>query len=172
MYRIRNIMRTVTSSNIYESASRKISSRIPLSTWSLRDLNLKSQKSSQQQKIIEDEELDTLAQRCLLDVQNLSNDQRNELKLELGNMMRCISLVCETSATRTLADEEEMYDLPRGFCERSTPVRGEEEELGAWREGGSRESEALLKKLRHKTVQIKNDVGKEEVFFSIITTSY
>ncbi len=156
------------------SSGRSISSRIPPPTWSLRDLNLKSIQG-RQQPTIKDEELNTLAERCLLDVKNLTQSERDELKIELGNMMRCISLVSEKSAGggstgEDQLTEEEMYDLSRGFIGKSTPVRGNEEELGAWSKSGSHESDVILNKLKHKTVRIENDVGQEEVFFSISTS--
>jgi len=138
--------------------------KIPEPTWSLNDLNLTSKSN---QPIMNDKELDTLAQRCLLDVQSLSQEERHELKLELGNIMRCISLVCET--TLVASTEEDLYDLPRGFDERSCPVRGEEMELNSWSEGVKKESEHVMVNLEHKTVRMKNEYGQDETFFSVMT---
>jgi hypothetical protein len=120
-------------------------------------------------------------------------------------MMRCISIICdqdEKSAdvkTDAYSTEEEMYDLPRGFCGRDTPVRGEREELQSWgpqggqEEGKGTDLKRLLNQLDHKTVKIaanptvctgiengtKNGQGgehdgngeEEETFFSVVTTS-
>mmetsp|Transcript_15972 Transcript_15972/g.30119 ORF Transcript_15972/g.30119 Transcript_15972/m.30119 type:complete len:244 (+) Transcript_15972:87-818(+) len=84
------------------------SSYIPKPTWSIRELPLErndhgpGQESLQQQQqqrpdiatpVIQDVELDILAKRCLLDLDHLSKIEREELKVELGNIMTCISLV-------------------------------------------------------------------------------
>ena len=137
--------------------------------------------------MIRDEELNTLAQRCLLDVQTLSHEDRHDLKVELSKMMRCISLIGDVSSSSSFGNNsaEEMYDIPRGFdSNRPTPVRSEAEELGAWNGrrngtsvsgsdgcGGKKEAEQLMKKLgqRHKTIQVKNDAGEEDTFFSVVS---
>ena len=182
--------------------------RVPASTWSLQDLNLSqdpdpscTQKGTDQDAtdpasvnvnvnvngMIRDEELNTLAQRCLLDVQTLSHEDRHDLKVELSKMMRCISLIGDVSSSSSFGNnsDEEMYDIPRGFdSNRPTPVRSEAEELGAWNGrrngtsvsgsggcGGKKEAEQLMKKLgqRHKTIQVKNDAGEEDTFFSVVS---
>ena len=120
---------------------------------------------------IQDDELDILAQRCLLDVQQLSEQERTELKIELGKIMQCISLVCETETNVASVTEEEMYDLPRGFDERSCPTRNEATELNAWEKDGVKEdANYILQQLKEKTVRVKtNESGEEETYFSIIT---
>lgn len=76
--------------------------RIPEPTWSIRDLPLHRQEQEEQDSsfpsrtaaaVVQDVELDTLAKRCLIDLDHLSNHEREEFKIELGNIMKCISLV-------------------------------------------------------------------------------
>ena len=139
-------------------------SKVPKPTWSINELNLQSKSD---RPTITDDELDVLAHRCLIDVKNLSDEKRMKLKLELGNIMRCISLVCESNLPER--SEEEKYDLPRGFDSKSCFLRDEEEELRAWKNRVQGESEWLLKKLDHKTVQIESETGSVKTYFSIIT---
>ena len=70
-------------------------SRIPAPTWSVEELNLNSSKNSSI-NVIQDDELNLLSQRCLIDLDQFSDEERQDLKNELGKMMKCISLVCET----------------------------------------------------------------------------
>ena len=108
-------------------------------------------------------------------------------------MMRCISIICDQdekiagAGADAYSTEEEMYDLPRGFCGRDTPVRGEREELRSWslqegqEDGGGMDLKRLLNQLDHKTVKIvanpavgqgdEHDGNGEDTFFSVVTTS-
>jgi len=150
---------------------------VPPPTWSMNDLHLEA-TPGQEQPTIRDDELDILAQRCLIDVQQLSEQERNELKIGVGKIMKCISLVCETDigSDADSLTEEEMYDSPRGFHKISCPVRSERSELEAWKKDGGAQEDAryILQQLKEskKTVRVKaNECAQEETFFSIVTES-
>eukprot|EP00558_Chaetoceros_sp_UNC1202_P007043 CAMPEP_0197241552 /NCGR_PEP_ID=MMETSP1429-20130617/7552_1 /TAXON_ID=49237 /ORGANISM="Chaetoceros sp., Strain UNC1202" /LENGTH=215 /DNA_ID=CAMNT_0042701405 /DNA_START=170 /DNA_END=817 /DNA_ORIENTATION=+ len=165
--------------------------KVPEPTWSLDELNLKSSSSAADTittTSTTDEELDALAQRCCLNVKNLPPSERDHLKAELSNIMKCLTLVCETNLQQgitTTMTEEEMYDLPRGFHDtgrtcndddeivpsRSCPVRNKDAELNSW-EGGVREESRMIMdqlKLGGKVTVVKNERGEDEDFFSIST---
>ncbi|GFH45164.1 hypothetical protein CTEN210_01638 [Chaetoceros tenuissimus] len=141
-------------------------SRIPAPTWSVEELNLNSSKNSSI-NVIQDDELNLLSQRCLIDLNHFSDEERQDLKNDLGKMMKCISLVCETD-TKELS-EEEIYDVPRGFDETYCPVRDKESELNAWSNGLKEESRDIIERLGDKTFIQANEDGEEEIFFSIVT---
>lgn len=141
-------------------------SRIPAPTWSVEELNLNSSKNSSI-NVIQDDELNLLSQRCLIDLDQFSDEERQDLKNELGKMMKCISLVCETD-TKELS-EKEIYDVPRGFDKRYCPVRTKESELNAWSNGVKEESRDIIERLGDKTFVQANEDGEDEVFFSIVT---
>ena len=161
----------VTLQRLHQSSriQNRCFSQVPPPTWSMNDLHLEATKHTAGEiPTIQDEELDILAQRCLLDVQRLSEQERTELKVELGKIMQCISLVCETNGASVT--EVEMYDLPRGFDERSCPTRNEAAELNAWKKDGVKEdANYILQQLKEKTVRVRtNESGDEETYFSII----
>ena len=156
----------------------------------MTDLHLdEAKRTGQEQPTIPDEELDILAQRCMIDVQQLSEQERSELRVEVGKIMKCISLVCDaniaiesssssssSSVSSSFLTEEEMYDSPRGFRERSCPVRNEISELNAWtKDDGVRDdARYVLQQLEKngKTLRVKtSESAAEETFFSIITKS-
>lgn len=135
--------------------------RVPRPTWSLDELNLTS--SPNDATITTDEELDALAQRCLLDVKNIPESERHRLKVELSKIMKCLALVCEVSA-----EQESGTALPHsgGSC----PVRDEPSERNAWKRGGrGEEARGILDVLAAdgKLVRVENGRGEEEEFFSI-----
>ena len=97
---------------------KSVKSKIPTATWSVAELSLTNSDNSE--SIISDEELQKLSKRCLIDTATMDDDERNKLKFELGNMMRCISLVSsyepdEPEIMNQEEFEEIMYDVPRGF---------------------------------------------------------
>ena len=134
--RQRLLVRSFSSSACSESSNRFI----PEPTWSLKELALspvnEEDSDTQQHKtpLITDEELETLSRRCLIDTSSMPEDERNELKRELENMMQCISMVTsykpkESELTHNQALKEEMmYDVPRGFTsQRPCPMRNDED---------------------------------------------
>lgn len=127
-----------------------------------------------------DEELETLANRCLIDLQHMTVGEKDQLRIEVGNIMKCISLVSEPSSntlretaagrlgTKNSCTEEEMYDLPRGFMELNCPVRNETAESQAWEVNGIREeAEYIFSSLTNKTTKVQNESGQYETFFAI-----
>lgn len=179
------------------SRSRKSSNRfIPDPTWSLKELALspvnENNSDTQQQQqhkaplIITDEELETLSRRCLIDTSSMPEDERNELKRELENMMQCISMVTsykpkESELTQNQALKEEMmYDVPRGITsQRSCPMRNDEDLMNE--NVGSKDHEqedevksivdhlkSLGKLIKHNAATDQND---EKWYFSTTTVS-
>lgn len=80
--------------------SRSLCTLIPKPTWSIRDLPLHRQQQEHDHNgftsapiAVQDVELETLAKRCLIDLDHLSSNEREDLKVKLGNIMKCISLV-------------------------------------------------------------------------------
>lgn len=167
---IRICVRELKGSTSSRSSASKIRarcfSRIPAPTWSVEELNLHSSKNSSI-NVIQDEELNLLSQRCLIDLNQFSDEERQDLKTDLGKMMKCISLVCESDMKEL--SEEEIYDVPRGFDERNCPVRSKKTELNAWSNGVKEESRDIIERLGDKTFIQVNEDGEEEVFFSIVT---
>jgi hypothetical protein len=83
-----------------QDMSRSLCTLIPEPTWSIRDLPLHRQQQEHDHNgftstpvAVQDVELETLAKRCLIDLDHLSSNEREDLKVELGNIMKCISLV-------------------------------------------------------------------------------
>jgi hypothetical protein len=171
-------------------------SKIPPPTWSLKDLSLtKSDTSTSnnsnnkhgEEKIISDGELQTLSERCLIDISTMGEDEHNNLKVELGNIMRCISLVTsfDPPNIHKLENQEEkeemMYDVPRGFSSsRSCPLRNDDGNgANAWRdEGVMEEATYILDHLKEegKMVQSKlvekpgdSEHSSNQYYFAVTT---
>jgi Asp-tRNA(Asn)/Glu-tRNA(Gln) amidotransferase C subunit len=148
--------------------------KIPKPTWSIDDLDLTFQK--EKPIAITDEELDRLAKKAVLNVSSLTSSERDDLKLQLSKIMKCISLVTQMdhdtdSVDDGILSEKDMYDTPRGFgsTEFCTPVRNEEEELTAWSEYTRKQSHCIMDQLKeHKMVERNGEtyfqliVNKEE----------
>jgi predicted Fe-S protein YdhL (DUF1289 family) len=139
--------------------------KIPKPTWSIDDLDLTFQK--EKPIVISDEELNHLAQKAVLNISSLSPSEKDDLKLQLSKIMKCISLVTQMNHDSFDMDtddptlnEKNMYDLPRGFgsAEFCTPVRDEEEELTAWREYSKKQSHSIMNQLeKNKMVERKGE---------------
>lgn len=140
-------------------------SRVPSPTWSIKELNLTSSNDHDNNDngnsniIISDEELERLSKRCLISTSYMDEDERRKLKIELGNMMRCISMVTSFEFGKDLSQEEleeRMYDVPRGFLfssTRSSPLRKDDtDEMNTWREEGKmEETMSLLEHLKEQS---------------------
>jgi len=134
-------------SKYYVSSFRNYVSKLPPPTWSLHELTLLENRENEESVLrrgetklpssesITEEELNLLSRRCLIDITSLCDHERNKLKIELQNIMRCVTLVTsfESPTKNTIPSynddnelkEEMMYDIPRGFSSttRSCPVR-------------------------------------------------
>lgn len=167
---------------IYKRYKTHNSFKIPKPTWSIDDLDLTFQK--EKPKEISDAELDHLAQKAMLNVSHLTANERDDLKLQLSKIMKCISLVTEmndyNNNTSTLdvesdeidisidhtISEIDMYDTPRGFSspEFCTPVRNEDEELLAWKEYSKKQSHTIMEHLKDEKMVVRNG----ERYFQLI----
>lgn len=121
----------------------------PPPSWSVRDLRL-SPSDNDGDDVgggkISEEELATLARRCLIDIRRLSPERRDNLRIHVAGIMRCASVLLESKELlrrrgeedavggimmmndcdgrekmNQLADEE-IYDAPRGLTK--MPIRG------------------------------------------------
>jgi len=159
---------------IYKRYKTYNSFKIPKPTWSIDDLDLTFQKEKPME--ISDTELDRLAQKAMLNVSHLTANERDDLKLQLSKIMKCISLVTEmndpihTSSPGVESDEaiseKDMYDAPRGFSspEFCTPVRNEDEELSAWNESSKKQSRTIMEHLKDEKMVVRNG----ERYFQLI----
>lgn len=160
----------------------------PPPSWSVRDLRLSSPTDqdndddvSSSGKISEDE-LATLARRCLIDVRQLSSERRDKLRIHVAGIMRCASVLLESnelSRVRNQLTDEEVYDIPRGLTK--MPIREggrvrrstvdddniDRDDLEQWTLYDSKESKAVMQNdsVRSKMVQTAGG----ETFFSVIT---
>ncbi len=153
-------------SNIHKRCTSN-KSRVPSPTWSIKELNLtgstEHDNNVNNNIIISDEELERLSKRCLISTSHMDEDERSKLKRELGNMMRCISLVTSFEFGKDLSQEEleeRMYDVPRGFSStRSSPLRKDDtDEMNTWRdEGKMEEAISLLEHLKEQSKLYQKD---------------
>lgn len=134
---------TTTSSEVYPSCAVQVP---PPPSWSVRDLRLSHSDNDNDDGggKISEEELATLARRCLIDVRQLSSERRDNLRMHVAGIMRCASVLLESKEllrrtgedavdgiminacdgrekTNQLTDEE-VYDAPRGLTK--MPIRG------------------------------------------------
>lgn len=145
----------------------------PTPSWSVRDLRLTSIDDDDDCEISE-EELATLARRCLIDVRRLSPERRGKLRVHVAGIMRCASVLLESKALRVdvcenngrdLTDEE-MYDAPRGLTK--MPIRRERDgEVDDWELSDSRESKAIMRSESVRSKMVKSD--DNEMYFSVVT---
>ena len=150
----------------------------PPPSWSVSELRLSSTDDTKPDKISE-EELATLARRCLIDVRRLSPDRRDQLRVDIAGIMRCASVMLDSkklgidgdnnvdaSLDNTLTDQE-VYDDPRGLGR--MPLRRnslETEQRDEWKLNGSRESKAIMKM---NSIKSKMVVDNDEGYFSVVT---
>ena len=120
----------------------------PPPSWSVRDLRL-SPSDNDGDDVgggkISEEELATLARRCLIDIRRLSPERRNNLRIHVAGIMRCAFVLleskellrrrgeedavggimmtaCDGREKRNQLSDEEVYDAPRGLAK--MPIRG------------------------------------------------
>lgn len=155
----------------------------------MKDLSLsRERKDNNEPPLITDGELEKLSKRCLISLSDMSDEDRYELKVELENMMQCISLVTSYKPPEdsTLMQSQElmeelMYDKPRGFTsQQSFPMRNDNKEKDAihWRDGGPmEETNSILDHLKSEGKMVQSNNGgtdeksEEKWFFSTAKTS-
>lgn len=95
---------------------------IPEPTWSVADLEL-----DQQHAPVSEQELRKLAKRALLDMDQLDDNTRQQLRQDVGNMMHMLAQVqsFDFGEESTLTDAD-IYDKPRGVTK--APLRKDAEE--------------------------------------------
>ncbi len=149
----------------------------PPPSWSVTELRLSSTDDTNPDKI-SDEELATLARRCLIDVRRLTPERRYQLRVDVAGIMRCASVLLDskqlsidgdsknTGSDNTLTDQE-VYDDPRGLgrmpLRRNNPDSHQKDD---WQLNGSKESKAIMKM---NSVKSKMVVDNDEGFFSVVT---
>lgn len=135
---------TTTSSEDYPPCAVQVP---PPPSWSVRDLRLSPSDNDNDDGgggKISEEELATLARRCLIDVRRLSSERRDNLRIHVAGIMRCASVLLESKELLRRSGEdavdgimiyacdgrekmnqltdEEVYDAPRGLTK--MPIRG------------------------------------------------
>lgn len=149
----------------------------PPPSWSVTELRLSSTDDTNPDKI-SDEELATLARRCLIDVRRLTPERRHQLRVDVAGIMRCASVLLDSKklsidgdnnnaeSGSTLTDQE-VYDDPRGLGR--MPIRrnnSDDDRKDEWQLNGSKESKAVMKM---SSVKSKMVVDNDEGFFSVVT---
>lgn len=149
----------------------------PPPSWSVSELRLNSTDGTKPDKISE-EELATLARRCLIDVRRLSPARRDQLRVDIAGIMRCASVLLDSKKLgidgdnnlagpdNTLTDQE-VYDNPRGLGR--MPLRrskSDNDHGDEWQLNGSKESKAIM---NMNSVKSKMVVDNNEGFFSVVT---
>ncbi|KAL9181320.1 hypothetical protein ACHAXT_010125 [Thalassiosira profunda] len=137
----------------------------PPPSWSVSDLRL---TSADDEKISE-EELATLARRCLIDVRRLSPERRERLRSHVAGIVRCASVLLDArnlEAGEQLTDEE-IYDAPRGLGK--LPIRRDDDLEGDddWAHDAG-EANAVMQSESVKSKMVTSEDG--ESFFSVVTT--
>ena len=157
--------------------SRRNESSLPPPTWSLRQLQLSSSSTATTTTpSISDQELNVLARRCLIDIKD---EEREELKKNLNNILHCTSLVCTVEKDDTvILNEEDFYDVPRGLGSKSScPVRRDNETNQKEKsELSEMKAKEVLDELKRQGKMVTNeshkDVDKwhkENWYFSLVT---
>eukprot|EP00986_Skeletonema_menzelii_P007874 scaffold3131_cov187-Skeletonema_menzelii.AAC.9 len=149
----------------------------PPPSWSVSELRLNSTDDTNPEKI-SDEELATLARRCLIDVRRLTPERRDQLRVDIAGIMRCASVLLDSkklgidgdnsdaSPDSSLTDQE-IYDDPRGLGR--MPLRRhnlDNDKRDEWRSHGCKESKAIMKM---NSVKSKMVVDNDECFFTVAT---
>ena len=148
----------------------------PPPSWSVSELRLISTDDTNPDKI-SNEELATLARRCLIDVRRLSPERRDQLRVDIAGIMRCASVLLDSkklgidgdttdaSSDSSLTDQE-IYDDPRGLGRMPLRRHDLDNERDEWQSNGSKESKAIMKM---NSVKSKMVVDNDESFFSVVT---
>ena len=112
--------------------------RLPNPTWSVQDLEL-----SKQHEPISQIELERLAKRAVLDLNQLDESTRNQLCQDLGNMMHMIEQVLSFQHNDEHVVESVIYDAPRGVT--AAPLRKDSDNDGDTVEDYKQVWESFLK---------------------------
>lgn len=148
----------------------------PPPSWSVNELRLTSNKDDK----ISNEELATLARRCLIDVRRLSPERRDELRVHVAGIVRCASVLLDSrnldmnddvGADGNNLSDEDVYDVPRSLTK--TPIRRDgnlekDEQVDCWAYD-STESKAVMQSEGVQSKMVQSDDGSDEKFFSVIT---
>ena len=154
----------------------------PPPSWSVKELRLTSTVDEEDNSKISNEELATLARRCLIDIRRLTPERRDKLRVHCGGIMRCASVLLDSrnsdiggnhnenstihninssgSDDKILTDED-VYDTPRGLTK--MPIR--DDTKNDWK-NDSNDSKAIF---QNKSVQSKMIKTKDGEFFSVTT---
>jgi len=157
----------------------------PPPSWSVKELRLTSTVDEEDNSKISNEELATLARRCLIDIRRLTPERRDKLRVQCGGIMRCASVLLDSrnldvndihtdnssiqndnrngssgSDDKILSDED-IYDTPRGLTK--IPIR--DDTKNDWKNDYN-ESKAIFQKESVKSKMIKTKDGE---FFSVTT---
>mmetsp|Transcript_22628 Transcript_22628/g.47686 ORF Transcript_22628/g.47686 Transcript_22628/m.47686 type:complete len:234 (+) Transcript_22628:39-740(+) len=154
----------------------------PPPSWSVRELRLTSSSDDDDDKI-SNEELATLARRCLIDVRRLSPERRDKLRVHVAGIMRCASVLLdarnldvegsdangrggreEEEGDGPQLTDEQIYDAPRGL--KKIPIRIETED--DWKLHDAGESKAVMQS-EGVTSKMEKEENGEQMFFSVIT---
>ncbi|KAL7512372.1 hypothetical protein ACHAXN_010596 [Cyclotella atomus] len=162
----------------------------PPPSWSISELRLLSSSSYESDKL-SSSELSTLARRCLIDIRRLTPERREQLKLDVGGVMRCASVLLDVKNLTHIQHDSsggckedvhvlsdvDVYDAPRGLIK--IPIRRDDvdhcklnichdavrdEEDGCEQQVG--ESRAVL---GGETVKAKMVEAGGEKYFSVVT---
>ena len=165
-----------------ESSQQKPSNAIqvpPPPSWSVSELRLNSADDDTKQDKISEEELATLARRCLIDVRRLSPDRRDQLRVDIAGIMRCASVLLDSEklggsdgdnghvGSNNRLSDQEVYDHPRGLGR--MPLRRDtsnNEQGDDWQLNGLKESNGIM-----QTDSVKSRIVEDngEQFFSVVT---
>ncbi|KAL7468792.1 hypothetical protein ACHAXS_009025 [Conticribra weissflogii] len=140
----------------------------PPTSWSVRDLRLTSSTADGTPQTISEEELDTLARRCLIDVRRLSSGRRDRLRKDIAGIMRCASVLLDATSLHNHENNKmtdvDIYDAPRGLGK--LPIRRDDDGNGDDWVRDSGESRAVMKGESVKRKLIEKD---GDLFFSVMT---
>ena len=152
----------------------------PPPSWSVSELRLSTTEDDK----ISNEELATLARRCLIDVRRLSPERRDKLRVHVGGIMKCASVLLDSTNyldhvgdknnrdcnPSDILTDEKVYDAPRGLSK--IPIRndrGNNNEDGDWTINDSDESKAIFQNKSVQSKMVKSDDNDDEMFFSVVT---
>ena len=156
----------------------------PLPSWSVKELRLTSTDGEEEDSKISNEELATLARRCLIDIRMLTPERRDKLRTHIGGIMRCASVLLDSrnlddsninndnssiqndnrngsSGSDKILTDEDIYDTPRGLTK--IPIR--DDTKNDWM-NYSNESIAIFQNKSVQSKMIKTNNGE---FFSVTT---
>ena len=149
----------------------------PPPSWSVSELRLSTTEDDK----ISNEELATLARRCLIDVRRLSPERRDKLRVHVGGIMKCASVLLDSRNLDHVGDknnrdcnpcdiltDEKVYDAPRGLSK--IPIRNDRGNYNKdeWTRNDSDESKAIFQNKSVQSKMVKLD-DNNEMFFSVVT---